>query len=174
MIPVIETPRLKLRGRTLEDFPAYAAMWGAPEVARHTTVTPLSREDAWGKFARMAGFWALAGYGFWLVEERATGAMIGEIGLADFRREISPALDGMPEFGWVLAPAAHGKGYAKEAAAAAIGWAEEKFPQTTFCCIIDPENAPSIAVAAALDFKPAGSATYKGKAISVFHRIPTS
>ena len=37
-IPVIETERLILRGRRLEDFPAYAAMWAHPEVVRYFLV----------------------------------------------------------------------------------------------------------------------------------------
>jgi len=172
MTPVVETERLVLRGRTMADFPAYAAMWAAPEVARYTTVAPLNEEDSWIKFTRMEGLWALTGYGFWIVEEKSTGSLVGEIGLADFKRNIAPSLDGMPEFGWVLAPAAHGKGYAKEAARAAIAWAEERFPATPFCCIIDTANAPSIGVAESLGFRRVRLSPYKGVEIGVFHRPP--
>lgn len=174
MTPIVETSRLILRGRRLEDFPAYAAMWASPEVARFTTVNPLKEEDAWIKFMRMEGLWALTGYGFWIVEEKASGAVIGEIGLADFKRDISPSLDGMPEFGWVLAPGAHGKGYAKEAAGAALSWAEPKFPRTTFCCIIDPANKASVGVAEALGFGRVALAPYKGVDVAIFHRAPAA
>lgn len=172
MTPVVETPRLRLRGRTLADFPAFAAMWASPEVARFTTVEPLGTEEAWVKFARMEGLWALTGYGFWLVEEKSTGAVIGEIGLADFKRAITPSLDGMPEFGWVLAPTAQGRGYAKEAVAAALRWGEMKFPRTIFSCIIDPRNTASISVARAHGFEQAATAPYKGVEIAIFHRAP--
>ena len=172
MTPVVETSRLILRGRTLADFPAYAAMWASSEVARFTTMTPLKEEDAWIKFARMEGVWALTGYGFWLVEEKATGAVIGEIGLADFKRDITPSLAGMPEYGWVLAPGAHGKGYAREAVRASLAWGDQKFPDTTFCCIIDPENTPSIGVAEAHGFKRVTLASYRGKEMGIFHRAP--
>ena len=172
MTPAVETPRLKLRGRTLADFPAYAAMWSAPEVARFTTVEPLGTEEAWVKFARMEGLWALTGYGFWIVEEKATGVVIGEIGLADFKRAITPSLDGMPEFGWVLAPTAQGRGYAKEAVAAALRWGEMKFPRTVFSCIIDPRNTASISVAEAHGFRRVATAPYKGAELAIFHRAP--
>ena len=172
--PVVETSRLILRGRTLADFPAFAEIWKAPEVVRFTTVKPQTDEEAWIKFTRMEGLWALTGYGFWLVEEKATGAVIGEIGLADFKREISPSLAGMPEFGWVLAPSANGKGYAKEAVGAAIGWAEKKFPKTTFCCIIDPANTASLRVAEAYGFKRVHLSPYKGIEIAVYHRAPSA
>lgn len=172
--PAVETPRLVLRGRTLADFPEYAAMWAAPEVARYTTINPLNAEDAWIKFTRMEGLWALTGYGFWLVEEKATGAVIGEIGLADFKRAITPSLDGMPEFGWVLAPSAHGRGYAKEAVAAALCWGERKFPGATFSCIIDPANAASISVAEAHGFRRTAIAPYRGVDIGIYQRAPTA
>ncbi|MCB2112513.1 MAG: GNAT family N-acetyltransferase [Parvularculaceae bacterium] len=172
MTPRIETDRLILRGRTVSDFPAYAAMWAAPEVARYTTVNPLAEEDAWVKFARMEGLWALTGYGFWIVEEKTSGAVIGEIGVADFRRNITPTLEGKPEFGWVLAPGAHGKGYAREALVAALEWGEAKFPNTVFSCIIDAENAASIRLAEAFGFKRIATAPYKGAEIVIFHRRP--
>ncbi len=172
MTPIVETSRLILRGRTAADFPAYAAIWAAPEVARFTTVMPLGAEEAWVKFARMEGLWALTGFGFWLVEEKATGAVIGEIGLADFKRAIEPSLDGKPEFGWILAPSVHGRGYAKEAVAAALHWGTRKFPGATFSCIIDPANAASIRVAEAHAFRRVADAPYKGKPIGIFHRAP--
>ncbi len=173
MTPVVETPRLRLRGRTIADFPSYAAIWSAPEVARYTSGTPLGEEESWVKFARMEGHWRLLGYGFWLVEEKATGAIIGEIGLADFKRAISPPLDGMPEFGWVLSPLAHGKGYAREAVGASLDWAAARFPKTVFCCMINPENTRSITVAETFGFRRVRTATYKGVELDIFHRDPT-
>ncbi len=172
--PILETPRLILRGRTLADFPAYAAIWASPEVQRHTTRAPVKEEDAWIKFARMEGLWSLTGYGWWIVEEKETRAVIGEVGLADFKRDIAPSLAGMPEYGWMIAPAAHGKGFAKEAVAAALRWGDRQFPGATFCCIIDEENAPSIRVAAANGFRRAGVGRYKGLDIPIYHRSPAS
>lgn len=173
MIPILETPRLLLRGRSLADFPTYAAIWAEPEVVRYTARAPVSREDAWAKFVRMEGLWRLTGFGWWIVEERATGAVIGEIGAADFKRDITPTLDGMPEFGWMLAPAAHGKGFATEALGAALAWADTKFPRKVFCCIIDAENTPSIRVAETHRFNRVGEAGYKGTTVGVYHRLPT-
>ena len=170
MIPRIETERLILRQRTMADFPAYAAMWADPAVVRHFAGGPLSEEAAWSKFARMEGFWRLCGYGFWLVEEKISGAMIGEVGLAEFKRDIDPPLGGKPEFGWVLASAAHGKGYAREAVAASIAWGEAKFQGAAFSCIIDPENTPSIRLATAFGFREAVRARYLGKEVIVYHR----
>lgn len=169
-VPVIATERLILRGRRTEDFPTYAEMWAHPDVVRYTTVKPLSREDAWTKFARMAGFWTLTGYGFWALEEKASGAFIGEAGLADFRRDIEPSLDGTPEFGWGLVPAAQGRGYATEAIRAALDWACVNLPAQAYCCIIDRENAASVRVAEKCGFRKAAETVYKNAPIIIFER----
>ena len=64
---------------------------------------------------RYAGHWQWMGFGFWALEEKSTGAFAGELGFAEFKRELEPSIQGIPEIGWVLAPHAHGKGYATEA-----------------------------------------------------------
>lgn len=168
--PVIETERLILRGRTMADFPAYAALWADPAVTRYTAGQPISEEDAWLKFTRMAGTWMLKGYGFWIVEEKENRALIGEVGVAEFKRDITPSLIGKPEFGWVLTPSVHGRGYATEAAKAALAWADERFPHAVMSCIIDEANAPSFRVAAKCGFCEAARTAYKGKPIVVLMR----
>jgi RimJ/RimL family protein N-acetyltransferase len=168
--PVVETPRLRLRGRKLSDFAASAAMQADAEVMRFIAGAPVPEEEAWGKFARMEGFWALTGIGFWLVEEKATGAVIGELGLADFKRAIDPPLGPDHEYGWMFAKAAQGKGYANEALGAALAWGDRKFHGAKFCCIIDEENTPSIKLAQRHGFAREREVHYKGKPVTVFRR----
>jgi RimJ/RimL family protein N-acetyltransferase len=57
------------------------------------------------------------------VVDRASQRFVGEVGFADFRREINPPLDA-PEAGWVLASWAAGNGLATEAMIAALRWAD--------------------------------------------------
>src|SRR2546427_3493984 len=114
-VPVIETERLRLRGHRPEDFPDCAAMWADPVVTRYIGGKPLSEEEAWTRTLRCLGHWAWLGFGYWVVEEKATGSFAGEMGFSDWKREIEPSLKGVPELGWVLATRAHGKGYATEA-----------------------------------------------------------
>lgn len=170
MTPVLETPRLRLRGRKLSDFAACAAMQADAEVMRFIAGAPVPEEEAWSKFARMEGFWALTGIGFWLVEEKATGAVIGEVGLADFRRAIDPPLGRDAEYGWMFATPAQGKGYANEALAAALAWGDRRFHGARFCCIIDEENTASIRLAERHGFARERRAQYKGKPVTVFRR----
>ena len=96
-------------------------MWGDPRVTRHIGGRPFTRDEVWAKILRYVGHWSLLGYGYWVVEDRASGSFLGEAGLADFKRGIGPGFDGAPEIGWVLAPAAQGAGVATEAVRAVLG-----------------------------------------------------
>lgn len=146
--PLIETPRLRMRPHRLDDFDDMATMWADPRVVEHITGTPSTREQSWARLLRYAGHWAMMDFGYWAVEERESGAFIGEVGFADYHREIEPSLDGIPELGWILAPRAHEKGYATEAACAAIAWGQEHFPSVPqIACIMVPEHHASIRVA---------------------------
>jgi RimJ/RimL family protein N-acetyltransferase len=169
-VPVIETPRLVLRGHRSGDFPAAQALWGDPGVTRFIGGSPLKAEDVWGRLLRYAGLWSLLGYGFWLVEERGSGTFVGEVGLHDLQRDTEPSFAGTPEAGWALMPSAHGKGYAVEAVAAMLGWADDQGIGRTVC-IIAPENAPSIRVAGKLGYRVFADGIYKGKATRIFERI---
>jgi RimJ/RimL family protein N-acetyltransferase len=155
MIPRLETPRLVLRPHVAADFPALAALWADPEVTRHIGGRPFTPEESWNRLLRYAGLWPILGYGYWAVEDRATGAYLGDLGFADFHRALDPPVEGLPEIGWVLSPHAHGRGVATEAALAALDWLRRD------CfCIIAPENQGSLRVAAKLGFVPRGPARY--------------
>src|SRR5262245_3181356 len=146
-VPTIETARLRLRGHRPEDFAACAAMWSDPVVVRHISGRPSSAEESWARLLRYAGLWALLGYGYWAVEEKASARFAGDVGFADFKRAVQPPLEGAPEIGWVLAPWAYGRGFATEAVAAALGWGDRHFGSTPTVCMIAPENTASIRVA---------------------------
>jgi RimJ/RimL family protein N-acetyltransferase len=179
-VPVLETERLKLRGHRLDDFADCAAMWADAAVTRFIGGKPLSDEEAWTKFLRYAGHWALLGFGYWVAEEKATGKFVGELGFADYKREIEPSLKGTPEIGWVLAAAFHGKGYATEAVRAVVEWGDSYFikrhlegphverPRTA--CIIAPENVASIRVAEKCGYRQSQLTTYKGHEVLTFVR----
>lgn len=169
MVPSIETERLRLRGHTLADFEPLAAMWADPAVVRHISGKPSTREESWGRLLRYPGHWALMGYGFWAIEEKQSGAFVGEGGFADFKRDIDPPIDA-PEQGWALAPAAHGKGYALEAVSAMLAWGEAHFRRRDFVCMISPENARSLRLAERLGYREYARGTYKEEASVMLRR----
>jgi RimJ/RimL family protein N-acetyltransferase len=169
-IPVLETERLRLRAHRLDDFDACAAMWADPEVVKYTVGKPLTREDVWARMLRYAGHWALLGFGYWAMEEKATEEFVGELGFADLKRDMEPSIEGMAEIGWILALRAHGKGYATEATRAVIAWGEKRFRQEKMVCIIDPANLASVRVAEKCGFREVLRTTYKGMPTILFER----
>jgi len=172
-VPRLETERLILRGATRADFPAIAALWGDAEVTRYIHRAPLSEEEVWAKFMRGFGHCLLCGYGFWAVQDKASGRLIGETGFLDARRAITPSLHGMPEVGWVYARAAWGKGYATEGLQAALAWGDTHLPERRFVCLIAPENTASVRVAAKSGFHEAARTSYKGEPTLLCYREPS-
>lgn len=158
-IPVIETERAILRPHKLADFDAYAEMWGDPFVTRFIGGRPRSREESWQRFLRHPGSWSFIGYGFWAIEDKATGRFIGEGGFHDLKREIVPSIEGIPEAGWALVPETHGKGLATEIVGAFVAWADRRLGGRTVC-IIDPGNGASLRVAEKNGYREVGRTTY--------------
>ncbi len=178
-VPALDTARLTLRGHAVADFAECAAMWADPLVTRYIGGRPATEEEVWARVLRYAGLWVLLGYGYWVVRERGSGRFVGEVGLADFRRDLAPSLEGAPEVGWALATWAHGRGFATEAVRAALAWGDAHFPAETphgaappgrTVCLIAPENAGSVRVAEKCGFREAARATYKGTETLVFER----
>lgn len=169
-IPEIRTDRLRLRAHVMADFAKSAAMWANPDVTRYIRVQPFSEEETWARFLRYAGHWSVMGFGFWAVEETATGEFVGEVGFAHFKREIQPPMGDTPELGWVLAPQAHGKGHATEAVRAALEWGTTHLASPSTVCLIHPENTASIRVADKCGFRKFCLTTYKGQPSALYRR----
>lgn len=169
-VPRIETERLVLRGHRLEDFATVAAMWADPMVTRFIGGRASTREESWARLTRYVGHWALLGYGYWAVELKAHGRHIGDVGFADWKRDILPSLDGMPESGWAFAPEAHGQGIATEAVTAALAWGDKHFGAKTTTCIIGPDNFASIRVAEKCGYREFCRGDFKGSPTIQFRR----
>ena len=140
------------------------------DVVRHLGGQPFSREETWRKILGSLGLWDLLGYGYWVAERLEDKAYLGQIGFADFKRDMVPNIENIPEMGWILAPHAHGKGYASEAVAAALAWADEHLKAPEIVAIIDPANAASIRVAEKAGFERREDALYLGEPILLFCR----
>jgi RimJ/RimL family protein N-acetyltransferase len=170
LVPTLETERLRLRGHRPEDLDACAAMWGDPLVTRHIGGKPFSREEVWWKILRYAGHWSWLGFGYWVAEDKATGQFLGEGGFADFKRDIQPSIEGLPEIGWALVPSAHGKGLATEAVRALCAWADAQFGKLRTVCIIDPENIASAWVAKKCGYQEVQRTTYRDHPTVLYRR----
>jgi RimJ/RimL family protein N-acetyltransferase len=144
------------------DFEEYAAMHMDFEVTRFTTRTHLTRIEAWRHMAAMVGHWHLRGFGMWGVEETANGKLVGRVGF------VEP--DGWPgfELGWTIGREFWGKGYASEAARAALDYAFNEMGRDHVISLIDPENVRSIAVAERLGYSIEGEFEFDGHRLLIY------
>lgn len=136
--PTLQTGRLTLRAPKLSDFEHWAAFFASPRSVHERGM--MERAEAYRTWAADVALWSLRGYGPFGLDDRATGAYVGEVGIS--QPEGYPG----PELGWFVIPAAEGKGYAAEAARAVMLWARQSFGWAHLTNIIDPANARSIAL----------------------------
>ncbi|WP_244488930.1 GNAT family N-acetyltransferase [Devosia sp. Root635] len=168
MPPTLTTPRLTLRAHIAADFPACCTLWTDPDVVRFIGGRPNTPEEVWSRILRHAGHWQLLGYGYFLATTGDTGAVVGEFGLANFHRDITPSFGDTPEAGWAMLPQYQGRGLAREALAAILAWADRSMPRTV--CMIDPANTASLSLAGKLGYAQYASTTYKDHAMLLFER----
>lgn len=157
----IDTGRLLLRPPQCDDFDAWAAMMADGEHVRFIG-GPQPPSVVWRGLMSMIGMWASEGFAMFSVIEKASGRWVGRVG------PWSP--HGWPgtEVGWSLARDACGRGYAFEAASAAMDWAFVTLGWSRVIHTIDPQNEASKAVARAL------GSTYieEGRLPEPFHASP--
>ncbi|HEV3167313.1 MAG TPA: GNAT family N-acetyltransferase [Isosphaeraceae bacterium] len=114
---MLTTPRLHLRLWRDEDLTAFAAMNADPRVMEFFPKV-LDRADSDAVAARIRNHLAHRGFGLWAVEIPGVADFIGFVGLAvpGFEAHFTPCV----EVGWRLAHDYWGRGYASEAARAAL------------------------------------------------------
>ncbi len=140
MIPRLETERLALRAWNADDFDTLAQFYADPVVMKFLGGA-MERTDAWRALAGAIGHWGLRGYG-----NLGGGAQSRPRPDRPRRAHPSGRLAGA---GTRLdAGAAYwGRGYAAEAAAAALDYAFLTQAVDRMISLIDPQNTASQAVA---------------------------
>lgn len=136
--PTLRSDRLTLRMPKLSDFEAWASFFASDRSIHEGG--PKTRLAAWQHWASDVALWTLKGYGPFGVDDRRTGAYLGEVGI--YHGESYPA----PELGWFVVPGAEGKGVALEAARAVLDWVKTSFDWPHITNIIEPANTRSIAL----------------------------
>ncbi|HST43837.1 MAG TPA: GNAT family N-acetyltransferase [Luteimonas sp.] len=134
--PALKTARLLLRPPLREDFDAYAELVADAEATRFIG-GQLPRAAAWRRFLQMPGAWAVQGFGMFSLIERASGEWVGQLG--PWQPEGWPGT----EVGWALHRRAWGRGFATEAAEAAIDWAFATLGWSEVIHCIDDGNIAS-------------------------------
>lgn len=144
--PVIETARLRLRAHELRDYDRCCEMWGDAAVTRFIGGRTSTRQQCWSRILTYRGMWPLLGYGYWAVEEKSSGLYAGEAGFADFKRDIVPEMQNVPELGFAFMSAVHGIGYGTEAVRAIVAWGDEHLPLKRTVCIVSAANEASLRI----------------------------
>lgn len=154
---VVETPRLRLRELTAEDLDFVAEMLGDSEVMRFYPKA-LDRSESLEWIERQRRRYEDHGHGLWLVEDRETGAPVGQVGL--LLQEVEG--DWEPEIGYLVHRPFWRRGYASEAA---LGVREHAFGvrnEPRVISLIRPENVPSQGVARRLGMAPQREVQFRG------------
>jgi RimJ/RimL family protein N-acetyltransferase len=122
----------------------------------------LDRVAAWRHMAFLVGHWQLRGYGYYAVEEKATGDFIGRVGFTN--------QTGWPgfELGWTIAPEYQGRGFATEAARMLLRYAFEELNQAHVISLIHRDNTPSRKVAEKLGEQVEGEAVVLGMPVLIY------
>ena len=149
-VPVIATPRLRLRAPVLSDFPAYRDVFTSDRA--DYMGGPFSEETAFADFCQGIAGWMLRGAGMWTMTQAQQDTPLGWIYLW---QELG---DPEPELGWVLTEPAEGQGYAAEAARHVLPHAVALFGADGFVSYIDAANLRSARLALQLGARRDASA----------------
>ena len=137
-IPVIQTPRLTLRSFALADLDPLYAIVSDPDVVRYfpradpwpLDVVQRTLNDHWRH-------WEEHGYGWWAVERRQNGELLGWCGLC-FLDETAET-----EVKYLLKRSHWGRGLATEGARRSIQYAFTELDLDMIVGLVHPENIAS-------------------------------
>jgi RimJ/RimL family protein N-acetyltransferase len=102
---------------------------------------PFAQRAAWGIFCHDVACWEMFGHGALMVDLRATGECVGQVGIN--HGPLFPE----KELGWLVYEEHEGRGYATEAARGLRDWAAQALRLDGLVSYVDPENRRSAAVA---------------------------
>lgn len=141
---IIETERLVLRPFTEVDKAPYAAINADPETMRYFDA-PFSRQRSDESVQRSIDAIAAHGFHFVATELKATGALLGIIGIAKIDAATKALLPGVPEveIGWRIDRRHWGQGLATEGARACLKYGWEKLNLPEIVALTATQNMPS-------------------------------
>ncbi len=139
-IPTLRPSNLLLRPWTLEDAPALFQILQELDILKYFPPTTFTLEKTQRYINHQLNHWQERGYGHWAVVTEADGRVVGWNGL-----EYLPEL-GEVEVAYLLSERARGRGFATEAARAAVAFGFGTCHLPAIIGLVHPENNPSVRV----------------------------
>lgn len=155
---ILSTPRLSLREFTPLDAPFLLRLVNEPGWIRNINDPGVRTVDdavTWAE-GRLFKAYRELGHGFWAVQRREDGVLVGMCGL--FKRAALPE----PDLGYALLAEHEGRGYALEAAQGCVAHAREVLGWSTLMAITAVDNPKSVALLAKLGFVEQGQEQLEG------------
>jgi ribosomal-protein-alanine N-acetyltransferase len=155
---ILSTPRLSLREFTPLDAPFLLRLVNEPGWIRNINDPGVRTVDdavTWAE-GRLFKAYRELGHGFWAVQRREDGVLVGMCGL--FKRAALPE----PDLGYALLAEHEGRGYALEAARGCVAHAREVLGWSTLMAITAVDNPKSVALLAKLGFVEQGQEQLEG------------
>lgn len=157
------TDRLRLRPYRSGDVTAMYAVFGDPEVMRFSmSGGDRSIDETQTRVQKLIDHQAKFGFSLWVVEDRATGAVLGDCGLKQL--EEGPEI----EVGYRFAKPHWGRGYATEAAAASVRYGFGTLNLPRIVAVVAPPNTASSHVLEKIGLKYQHPAHYYGRQMRYF------
>lgn len=140
---ILETQRMILRTEAPGDQAIWARHMNTPAVMDHLG-GPRELHKIEASFANMAAHRAKHGFSFMLMQHKESGDLIGNCGLRLVDNPLAPTqIIGSFEIGWSLREEYWRKGYAFEAASAALDLAFDRFGAPVVYAMTAERNEPS-------------------------------
>jgi RimJ/RimL family protein N-acetyltransferase len=140
--PLFVTERLAVRVKRPDDAEALHAIYADPEAMRPPFTTLGESRDFVLQHIRHQD---AHGFSMWSAEERATGAVVGEVGFLAFA--------GGVEIGWRVRRSEWGRGLGTEMARAALAHGRDRLHLGEVRAFIDLDNTRSIRIAEKLGMR---------------------
>jgi len=173
-IPRLATDRLTLRGFEARDFEPYAENFLDPKANVFSAGPAGTRRTAFSAFTSALGQWLLTGAGWWMLELRETGIPVGVVGAFYRESALGRLATSDLELGWSVYRPHWRKGYATEAARAALAWGLATHAPPRVIAYIDEKNVASVRVAETIGLRHAGGADFYGQPVGLWTRAGTA
>jgi RimJ/RimL family protein N-acetyltransferase len=158
----VETARLTGQPTSLAHLDCAAQLFGHPSVAAWIWPGdgggPRTRAQVLAILEAQIAHWRREGFGWWWWREHESGRVVGEAGLQRTVVQAEPVV----EVGWTLLPEHQGKGYASEAAAAALRVAFQRLGLDEVVALTMRDNERSLKVMARLGMRADGEVEHAG------------